>query len=232
MAAGMLPELIEALLRRREGRLSELLPYPVDPGTLSSTISMLPGVRLEGDRYVVVDPLDLAIYAMRRGVYYRRVAPHLHWRDFEKAASKILAAHGYVVYHSVMATRPRRFEIDVLGIDMAARRAIVIDCKHWRHGLSPSMIIEVGRRHIERTRKLLRYREWLRSRYPLVPRIEEAVPVIVTLNTPRIRKVDDRAIVIGFHELNNFLADLHLVLDTLGVKPMRPGDDESILDWD
>lgn len=216
----MLADIIEALLRKREGLLSELLPYPVDREILLHTLSSLPGVVVEGEGYRVVDPLALAVHGLRRGVYFRRIAGLVDWRDFEKVSMEVLAAHGYIVYHSVAASKPRRFEIDVVGIDTGSWRAIVIDCKHWRHGLSPSMLVDVARKHVERTVKLLRYRDWLRSKYPLIPRIREAVPMIVTLRTPRLRIVDGRVLVLGFHELDNVLRDLYLVMDTLGARPI------------
>ncbi len=188
---------------------------------LSLALRLLPGITLEGDKVVIADKLLLALEGVKKGIPPRIIAQYISWKDFEKLSARILAYHNYVVITNLLMTKPRRLEIDVLGIDPGSGRAIVIDCKHWHYGLSFSALIDVGRKHIDRTIKFLKYASWLYRKYPVLEKIRYAIPLIVTLTTPRVRKIDNRLIVININELNNFLQDVHLVVDELGVKPIR-----------
>ncbi len=198
--------------------LARYLRIPLD--RLKEIITMLPGVDIENGRVVVSDRLALVLYGLRLGLPVKRLSKYISWRDFEKVAAKILSSHGYIVYTNILFTRPKRLEIDVLGIDTGSGRAIVIDCKHWRHGISPSSIIENGRKHINRVRDFLRYRSWISRKYPLINKINYAIPVLVTFTTPKLRNIDNRLVALSIGELNNFLSDLHLVLEELGIRPI------------
>ncbi len=213
--------IIELILRYGSIGLEELSKLAHTRRLIAQQIvSSLPGVVVEGDTVKVEEKLKLVLYALLLGLPVKRVSQYIDWRDFEKVSASILRTHGYIVETNILFTKPRRFEIDVLGVDMGSGRAIVVDCKHWKHGISPSSIIEAGRRHIDRTIKLLKYRSWIERRLPIVNRITHAVPLLVTLTTPRIRSVDKRVIVVSISELNNLLLDLHLVMETLNVKPI------------
>ncbi len=196
----------------------------VSKNFLEQIIRFLPGVFIEGNRIVVKDRLLLAIYGLRLGLPAKRLSKYLSWSDFEKLSAQILSSHGYLVYTNLRLTKPKRLEIDVIGIDIGPGRSIVIDCKHWKYGISPSSLLEVGRKHINRVITFLRYASWVVRKYPYISKIKYAIPVIVTFTTPKIRQVDHRAVIININELNNFLQDIHLVLDELNVKPINLDD--------
>ena len=195
-------------------------------------LELIPGVEVRGDTVEVIDKLSVAQEGLRLGIPPKELSRYVDWRDFERLSAEIIGSHGYSVIRNLRIDKPRRLEIDVVGIDPGSGRAILVDCKHWLHGISPSALREAGMKHIERTEKFLRYKSWVYRRYPLLERIRYAIPVIVTLTTPRIRKVYGRVVIVNINELNNFLQDLYLVLDEIGVKPIREEDvlrDKTIL---
>jgi len=221
LATGIDPFIVEALFKY-SGRDMGFIAKTVhlSPSVFEELVDSIPYVEVVDGKLVIRDRLRLALYFLEKGVSVKRLSRYLDWSDFEKMSAEILGRHGYVVASNVLFTRPRRLEIDVVGVDTGCGRAVVIDCKHWRHGISPSSIIEHGRRHIDRTMKFLRYRSWLYSRYPYFSKVRYAVPVLVTFTTPRLRSVDNRVLVVSISELNNLLQDLHLVLEEMSVKPM------------
>ena len=216
---------IEPILKYDGKSIEELIKYiHVSKDTFKSIVKRLPGVKIDNDIIIVDNRLELILYGLKLGLPVKRLSRYINWRDFEKVSAKILSSHGYIVYTNVLFTRPKRLEIDVLGIDEGTGRTIVIDCKHWRYGISPSSIIEVGRRHIERVKNFLKYMSWISRKYPLINKIKYAIPVLVTFTTPKIRKVDNMLIVLSIGELNNFLIDIHIVLEDLGIKPITLED--------
>ncbi len=212
---------IESILKYEGKPIDEIARYiHVSRNRFKSVVERLPGVKIDNDTVIVDNRLELVLYGLKLGLPIKRLSRYVNWRDFEKVSAKILSSHGYIVYTNVLLTRPKRLEIDVLGIDEGTGRTIVIDCKHWKYGISPSSIIEVGRRHIDRVKNFLKYVSWVSKKYPLVNRVKYAIPVLVTFTTPKIRNVDNRLIVLSIGELNNFLSDLYLVLEELGIKPI------------
>ncbi len=216
-----LREFIEPVLiysGKRLDKIAKLLHVSVD--VFREVLSKLPGVLIEDDRVYVSNRLELVLYGLKLGLPVKRLSKYLNWSDFEKMSAEILGRHGYIVASNVRMDKPCRLEIDVVGVDTGSGRTVSIDCKHWRHGISPSSIIEHGRRQIDRTVKFLKHLSWLYRRYPYFTKIKYAIPVLITLTTPRIRSVDNRLVVVSISELNNFLQDLYLVLDELDIKPI------------
>lgn len=216
---------IEPILKYDGKSIEELIKYiHVSKDTFKSIVKRLPGVKIDNNIIIVDNRLELILYGLKLGLPVKRLSRYINWRDFEKVSAKILSSHGYIVYTNVLFTRPKRLEIDVLGIDEGTGRTIVIDCKHWKHGISPSSIIEVGRKHIERVKNFLKYMSWISRKYPLINKVKYAIPVLVTFTIPKIRKVDNMLIVLSIGELNNFLIDIHIVLEDLGIKPITLED--------
>lgn len=213
--------LIEPILRYDGRSIDELVKYiHISKDIIKVVIETLPGVEIDNNIVRVDNRLELTLYGLKLGLPVKRLSKYIDWRDFEKVSAKILSSHGYTVYTNILFTRPKRLEIDVLGIDEGTGRTIVVDCKHWKHGISPSSLVEVGRRHIQRVREFLRYMSWISRKYPLINKIRYAIPVLVTFTTPRIRNIDNRLVVLSIGEFNNFLSDLHLVLEELNIKLM------------
>ncbi len=219
----LLSSLLETLLKHREISINELSRITgISRETVLELCSFIPGIRVVGDndRVVVEAPLDAAIYGIRRGVYYKRIAPYLDWHDFELFSKEILSGHGYIVRNNFRLTRPVRLEIDVVGIDVGAGRCIIIDCKHWTRGVSPSALKEIADRHKARAVRLAEHITWAISKWKFFKYTKTIIPLVITLTKPKIRAYDD-VVIMSIYELNNFLKDIYMVIDYLGVQPVK-----------
>mgnify|MGYP001772694855 CR=1 FL=1 len=171
-------------------------------------------------RMIIVDkPLELALKLLDQGVSVKRVSEALEWSDFEKLASTIMSGHGYIVETNVSLSSPVRFEIDVVGVDPVSRLGILVDCKHWSHN-TRWRLIEAGARQIERLEKLISYYEHVRSRYRVLDHIREAIPLILTLQTPVVR-VYENVLYVSIREFNDFLNNIRYVIESFNIKPFR-----------
>jgi len=221
VSTALLSDILENLLKHREINLDDLAKITGVSLEIAISISKsIPGVKVENGKARVIAPLDAAIYGLRRGVYYKKITPYLDWHDFELFSKEILSGHGYIVRNNFRLTRPIRLEIDVVGIDLGSGRAIVIDCKHWTKGVSPSALRDIAEKHRARTIKLAENISWAISRWRFFRYAKTLIPVIITLTKPKIRVYND-VLAMSIYELNNFLRDIHYVLDYLGVQPIR-----------
>jgi Holliday junction resolvase-like predicted endonuclease len=171
------------------------------------------------DREVVLEnPLEYALYLVKKGFSFKEVTRFIDWRDFEKFTAEILSSHKYMVLTNFRSTKPVRFEIDVIGVDIGSGRSIFVDCKHWSKGIARSSLIEVMEKHRERILKFIKYYSWFRDKWVYFKKIKYIIPVIVTLTTPIVRVLDN-VVAVSIQEFNQFLADIHVVLDTLNIQP-------------
>lgn len=95
--------------------------------------------------------LKLAIRAVCLGADLEDISRLLRWQEFEDMAAFALEQNGYGVLKNLRFKRGgRRWEIDVIG----CRRPLVvcIDCKHWQRRPSPSEMVKIVERQIERTK--------------------------------------------------------------------------------
>jgi Holliday junction resolvase-like predicted endonuclease len=95
--------------------------------------------------------LKLAIRAVCLGADLEDVSRLLRWQEFEDMAAFALEQNGYEVVNNLRFKHVgRRWEIDVVG----CRRPLVvcIDCKHWQRRPSPSEMMKIVERQIERTK--------------------------------------------------------------------------------
>jgi Holliday junction resolvase-like predicted endonuclease len=100
-----------------------------------------------------VQRLKLAVRAMELGADIERVSSLLEWQEFESMAVIALGQNGYGVRRNLRFKHAgRRWEIDVIG----CKRPVVVsfDCKHWRHGISPSALEKIVKEQRERTKAL------------------------------------------------------------------------------
>ena len=221
VSTALLSSVLENLLKHREIGLDELAKITGVSVEMAASLSKsIPGVRIENDKVRVISPLDAAIYGLRKGVYYKKITPYLDWHDFELFSKEILSGHGYMVRNNFRLTRPVRLEIDVVGIDLGSGRTIIIDCKHWIKGVSPSALRDIAEKHRARTIKLAENISWAISRWKFFRYAKTLIPIIITLTKPKIRVYND-VLAMSIYELNNFLRDIHYVLDYLGVQPIR-----------
>lgn len=156
----------------------------------------------------------LAVRALELGADYERTSGFLEWKEFESIAAISFQTHGYTVNTNLRFKEGgRRWEMDVVG----CRRPLVVcvDCKHWCRGLYPSKLKRAVEEQVKRT---LAFSESLPN--PAL-RVECAswnharfVPVVLSLISPSF-KFHDRTPVVSILQLQDFLAQLPMCLDSL-----------------
>ncbi|MCS7128613.1 MAG: hypothetical protein N3E36_04330 [Sulfolobales archaeon] len=221
MAIGIAQAIIEYLLARGEASIDELSRIVrATREVILSAVNELPGVVLDEPFIRVLNKLLLASHGVRAGLSLTKISRYVNWRDFEKLSALVLSEHGYVTATNISITRPKRLEVDVIGVDPGSGISLVIDCKHWSHSASPSRLFEAAERHLERTIQLLKYRDLFKSTMPSITGIKHAYPIIITLTTPAIRTYGGCVIALSIGEFNNFLADFHEAVELLEVRPI------------
>jgi len=165
----------------------------------------------------VLKPLDLSIFLIKNGYSIREISKYIDWYDFEKVVGEVLSLNSYFVYRNLRVTRPVRMEIDIIGVDIASGRGLLIDCKHWSRGVSRSSLVKIIDKHRERVLKFIKYFNWFRNKWIYFKYIKSVIPLIITLTTPIIR-VYNNVLVVSIQELNNVLIDLYNVLDIFNIQ--------------
>jgi hypothetical protein len=200
------------------GELASLTSLPED-----AVLEIIAGnkefIKIRGSEASVINPVELALKLLSRGVEARRISELLNWRDFEFFTSRILSESQYEVEHSVSLTSPVRFELDVLGVDPSTGFSLAVDCKHWSI-TTPSRLKNAAENHNARVGKLVKYYSYVKSKYRILEKAKSITPLIITLLTPGIR-VHANVLVISIRELPSFLVDKYAVLDYFEVKPLK-----------
>ncbi len=175
-------------------------------------------VYLKGD-LVEVDGnsrLQLAVRAVELGADVERVSDFLDWQEFESIAALALERNGYGVTKNLRFKHAgRRREIDVVG----CRKPLVvcIDCKHWRHGISPSVLAKIVAAQVDRVGTLADFlpevsvkvecANWDKAKF---------VPVILSLVPSRF-KFCDNVPVVPVLQFQDFLSQLPAYMNSLKV---------------
>ena len=130
------------------------------------------------------DRIKLAIHGLKNGVDIESVSKILNWRDFEAFASEILGLSGYDTERNVRFNKPHRVEIDVVATYKSAKRAVLIDCKHW-HRNDLKSISKYAIKQIRRASILMSNRKEVTSSIPLIltlyhvtPKMVEEIPIV------------------------------------------------------
>ncbi len=158
--------------------------------------------------------LQLGVRAVELGADVERVSDFLDWQEFEAITALALEQNGYRVAKNVRFKHAgRRWEIDVVG----CRKPLVVcvDCKHWRHGISPSVLAKIVTAQADRVEALADFlpgmsvkvecTNWDRAKF---------VPVILSLVPSRF-KFYDNVPVVPVLQLQDFLSQLPAYLDSL-----------------
>jgi len=172
-------------------------------------------VRSDGETLRVVDPIHLAVEAMRLGADVEAVSELLSWKDFESLCVEALRSHGYEV------VAPFRFKIEgkKYELDIVAHRKkilLCIDCKHWKMKRGQrSKVKDAATSHFDKCTKLALSADLLRSA-GLEARIGlHVAPVIVTLIDLGFKSHLNGVYVVPIFKFNNFLLELELHVDEL-----------------
>lgn len=97
--------------------------------------------------------LRLATRALSLGADIERVSSFLQWQEFETMAALALEQNRYEVIQNLrFKHKGRRWEIDVVGCTKSM--ILCIDCKHWHHALSPSVLKKIAEEQTQRAKAL------------------------------------------------------------------------------
>lgn len=149
------------------------------------------------------DRIKLAILALKNGNDVELISKILTWRDFEVLTSEILNLSGYKNECNVRFNKPRRIEIDVVGINNYSKLAILIDCKHWqRNDLKSTSSYAI--KQIHRAYVFMLNRKTVSS----------SIPVLLTLYPMAIKLVEEIPVV-PISNFMSFVNDLPMYLDKI-----------------
>lgn len=128
--------------------------------------------------------LRLAVMAVQSGADLERVGTLLHWKEFEAMAAYGFEQNGYRTFKNVRLKHDgRRYEIDVAAY--RSQLVVCADCKHWRRGLSGSVLSKVIEEQVERTQALsealpnpkIKISLLLKRKMTFIPMIFTLIPV-------------------------------------------------------
>jgi len=168
---------------------------------------------------IIANAVEFVLRLAERGVDVEALSEYIDWNEFEDFVSKAFETSGMIVLRDVKSTRIKKFQIDAIAIDTKLSLALVLECKHWRTGIT-KRLNDVVREHIARLNKLNSSCEWFVSEYPELRRVKHFIPVVVTLKNVETRIVDGVPIV-PVYVLRNFIADLDRYVDELNLMKIR-----------
>jgi len=152
------------------------------------------------------DKMKLAMLALQRGCDIESISKSVSWKDFEALGSEILSLCGYLTRTNIRLSKPRRIEIDVIGVNQ--KLAIVADCKHWRR-YSISSISSYAEKQAQRTKILLKAKG--RTKQGCIAR---GIPIILTLYSMDVEFIDGVPIV-PISKFKSFIEDVSLHLSEI-----------------
>lgn len=161
-----------------------------------------------------VQRLKLAVRAVELGADVERVSSALEWQEFENMAAVALERNGYDVQRNLRFKHAgRKWEVDVVG----CKKPVVmsIDCKHWRHGMSQSVLKKIAEEQRERTKALadslpnpavkIKFAYW---------EIVTLIPAVLSLTVGR-SKLCDGVPVVPVLQLQDFVSQVPVYVNSL-----------------
>lgn len=216
-------ELIISLLKlTREGSVSHELINKEAKIPLQIGEELLRRLQNDGLVYVreslveadSVQRLKLAVRAVELGADVERVSSALEWQEFENMAAVALERNGYDVQRNLRFKHAgRKWEVDVVG----CKKPVVmsIDCKHWRHGMSQSVLKKIAEEQRERTKALadslpnpavkIKFASW---------EMVTLIPAVLSLTVGR-SKLCDGVPVVPVLQLQDFVSQVPVYVNSL-----------------
>jgi Mn-dependent DtxR family transcriptional regulator len=162
--------------------------------------------------------LKLAVKAASLGADVEHISNLLCWQEFEEFTAFALKNNGYEVSNNVrFKNAARKWEIDVVGCKKPL--VICIDCKHWQHGIAPSVLKRLVDSQVERTRAFadsmpnpslkLECSKWSEAKF---------IPSILSL-IPSSFKFYDKVPIVPILQLQDFLNQLPAYAESMKLFP-------------
>jgi Holliday junction resolvase-like predicted endonuclease len=148
--------------------------------------------------------LKLAVKAASLGADVEHVSDLLRWQEFEEIAAIALKNNGYIVAKNVRFKHAgRKWEIDVVG----CKKPLVtcIDCKHWHHGMSPSVLKKIVAESLPKISLDIECAKWEKAKF---------IPAVLAL-IPSSFKFYDSVPIVPVLQLQDFLSQLPCYTDSL-----------------
>jgi hypothetical protein len=158
--------------------------------------------------------ITLAVKAISLGADVELVGNLLRWQEFEKITAFALKNYRYTVKNNVRFTYSgHRNEVDVVGCNKPL--VVCIDCKHWQHAISASMLRKIVDAQAERARALadslpnpkldLECTRWKEAKF---------LPAVLSL-MPSSIKFCDKVPIVPILQLQDFLNHLTVHIESL-----------------
>jgi hypothetical protein len=158
--------------------------------------------------------LRLAVKAISLGADVEFIGNLLCWQEFEEIAAFALKNYGYTVKNNVRFTySDHRNEVDVVGCNKPL--VVCIDCKHWQHAISASMLRKIVDAQTQRAQALadslpnpkldLECTRWRNAKF---------LPAVLSL-MPSAMKFCDNVPIVPILQLQDFLNQLPVHIESL-----------------
>ncbi len=158
--------------------------------------------------------VPIAIDAIALGADPQEVSRYLNWKDFEELVYLFLNEAGFKVIKNIRYG-PRRYEIDVLGINLVSKYALIIDCKHWMPGYRKrGKLTLAAKSHKRRTKELSSMCTSISDKVPEIFHIKYLIPIIVTL-TDVYKGVMNGVFIVPIRTLRDFIINATYYIDLL-----------------
>lgn len=170
-------------------------------------------INIENGLINVVNPIGLAMEAIRLGVDVEAASRWLSWRDFEKFCVEALVSHNFEVKAPLrFKYYKKRYEVDVMATKQ--KMILCLDCKHWKmRGYQSYKIKEAAIKHLDKCMKLAELFSTLGTSEFHVKSGSLMIPLIVTLMDLGFRSIVNEVLVIPIFRFNSFLLDLEAHID-------------------
>jgi hypothetical protein len=158
--------------------------------------------------------LKLAVHIISLGADIESVSGFLQWKEFEGIAAVAFERNGYGVKKNLRFKHAgRRWEIDIVGFKQPI--VVCMDCKHWHHGMSPSVLKKIVEEQVQRTSALAESlpNPTVKAEFVSWDSVK-FIPAVLSLVTGRFKFYDNVPIV-PVLQLQDFLGQLPAYADAL-----------------
>ncbi len=177
-------------------------------------------LREDEDKLYLLNPFEFILLLEENGIDTSRLCDYISWNEFENFIAKRFYEFGWEYVLGYSHSRISRFQIDVIAMDSILKKALIIECKHWRKNLGVSSLRRVVLDHLLRVNKLIKYCEWVVVDIPKLRSIESIIPIVVTLKKGGVEVVEGVPIV-SLRHLNDFLINISSYSEILNIKVFK-----------
>uniref|UniRef100_A0A7C5TH89 Restriction endonuclease type IV Mrr domain-containing protein n=1 Tax=Ignisphaera aggregans TaxID=334771 RepID=A0A7C5TH89_9CREN len=177
-------------------------------------------LREEDDKIHLLNALEFILIIDEMGIDTSKLCDYISWYEFEDFIAKKFYDFGWECILEYNHNKIVRFQIDIIAIDSVLKRALIIECKHWRKSIGMGSLEKIVSDHMLRIEKFINHCEWIATDIPKLRKIEIFIPIIITLKKGAIKIINGVPIVSLYH-LNDFLANFDKYLEALNVKTFK-----------